>query len=111
MSPTRAGAFAANFTPATLNAFRELCKQQGKQYTKVLERLAELYLETDGKVLDASVPTAVSTKKPSSASVDATAFQALLMRVEQLEGDMKTADDHLEALIEDNTARIEKLEK
>lgn len=111
MSPTRAGAFAANFTPATLNAFRELCKQQGKQYTKVLERLAELYLETDGKVLDASVPSAASTKKPSPASVDATAFQELLKRVEQLEGDLKTTADYLESQIEGTASRLEKLEK
>ena len=51
----RPGAFAANFTPDVLNRFRDLCKQQGKQYTKVLQLLAELYLETDGAVLDGRV--------------------------------------------------------
>ena len=61
----RPGAFAANFTPDTLNRFRDLCKQQGKQYTKVLERLAEVYLETGGAVLDGVVPSvpAPDTKK------------------------------------------------
>ena len=38
----RPGAFAANFTPEVLDQFRDLCKQQGKQYTKVLQLLAAL---------------------------------------------------------------------
>jgi len=42
--PAREGAFSANFTPDILDRFRELCKQQSKSYSKVLERLAELYL-------------------------------------------------------------------
>ena len=54
----RPGAFAANFTPEVLDRFRDLCKQQGKQYTKVLQLLAELYLETDGAVLDGRVASA-----------------------------------------------------
>ena len=35
-----------------MDRFRDLCRRQGRQYTKVLERLAEVYLETDGAVLD-----------------------------------------------------------
>ena len=54
----RPGAFAANFTPEVLDRFRDLCKKQGKQYTKVLQLLAELYLETDGAVLDGRVASA-----------------------------------------------------
>ena len=46
----RPGAFAANFTPEVLVRL-EICKKQGKQYTKVLQLLAEMYLETDGAVL------------------------------------------------------------
>ena len=51
MSPAREGSFNANFSPETLNSFKSLCKDQSRQYTKVLERLAELYLSTNGKIL------------------------------------------------------------
>jgi len=50
----RPGAFAANFSPDTLNRFRDLCKQQGKQYTKVLERLAELEVLKTFAAIEAS---------------------------------------------------------
>lgn len=49
--PARPGAFTANFAPDTLNKFRETCKRSGLQYTKVLEELATLYLESEGQVL------------------------------------------------------------
>ena len=51
MPPAREGSFNANFSPETLNSFKTLCKGQSRQYTKVLERLAELYLNTNGKIL------------------------------------------------------------
>ena len=51
MPPAREGSFNANFSPETLNSFKTLCKGQSRQYTKVLERLAELYLSTNGKIL------------------------------------------------------------
>ena len=51
MSPAREGSFNANFSPQTLSSFKNLCKDQSRQYTKVLERLAELYLNTNGKIL------------------------------------------------------------
>ena len=51
MSPAREGSFNANFSPETLNSFKTLCKDQSRQYTKVLERLAELYLNTNGRIL------------------------------------------------------------
>ena len=51
MPPAREGSFNANFSPETLSSFKTLCKGQSRQYTKVLERLAELYLSTNGKIL------------------------------------------------------------
>ena len=51
MPPAREGSFNANFSPETLSSFKALCKGQSRQYTKVLERLAELYLSTNGKIL------------------------------------------------------------
>ena len=110
--PPRAGAFSANFTPEILDRFRELCKQQSKSYSKVLERLAELYMETDGAVLDSpSVPTTPKQSKPTNESIEPALLQELQKRLEQLESDYKNADDHLEALIECITDRLEVLEK
>ena len=106
--PPRAGAFSANFAPEILDRFRELCKQQSKSYSKVLERLAELYLETDGAVLDApSVPT---PKKESNGSNEPVLLIELQKRIDKLESDYINADDHLEALIECIQERLEVLE-
>ncbi len=52
MAPARAGSFHANFSPETLESFKSLCRDQSRQYTKVLERLAELYLGSQGSILD-----------------------------------------------------------
>ena len=86
----RPGAFAANFTPDVLNRFRDLCKRQGKQYTKVLQLLAELYLETDGAVLDGKVSTAPVDPDKRKRQVQVESLQNklledLLKRVEILE--------------------------
>ena len=63
--PQRPGAFAAQFAPETLQRFRDLCRQQDKAYSKVLERLALLYIETNGAVLvDRSVPSAPAAATP-----------------------------------------------
>ena len=62
MSPARPGAFNANFAPETLEAFKALCRKQGKQYTKVLEQFAEIYLKSEGAVLEQmSVPSSMET--------------------------------------------------
>ena len=94
MSPARPGAFAANFTPDVLDRFRELCKQQGKQYTKVLQLLAELYLETEGGVLDGRVTTSPTDPDKKKRQVQVESLQNklledLLKRVEVLEKDLE----------------------
>ncbi len=110
--PIREGAFSANFTPDILDRFRELCKQQSKSYSKVLERLAELYLETNGEVLNSpSVPSTPKQSKSVSESSDSALLREMQKKLEQLESDYINADDHLEALIEDITTRLEMLEK
>ena len=112
MTPSRLGAFAANFNPDTLTRFRNLCRQQDRQYTKVLERLAVLYLDTNGEVLNSpSVPSPVGVANPSSLSVDLELLQDLLKRVEQMEEDYKNADEHLEGLVDSLTERVRSLEK
>lgn len=109
MSPARAGAFNANFAPDTLEAFKKHCRDNGKQYTKVLEKLAEIYLRTDGAILTAEGDT-TATKASSgpSASKD---MQDLLERILKVQEETENGYSHLEALLEDLSARVEGLEK
>jgi hypothetical protein len=107
----RSGAFAANFNPDTLNQFRDLCKQHGRQYTKVLERLAEIYLATNGELLNSpSVPRSPSSPNSSNTSIDSASFHDLLKRLEQLEVDYRKADEHLSALLRSLEKRVQNLE-
>ena len=110
--PIREGAFSANFTPEILDRFRELCKKQSKSYSKVLERLAELYLETNGEVLNfPTVPATPKQLKSASESIEPVLLQELQNRLEQLESDYKNADGRLEDLIEGIEKRLGGLEK
>lgn len=43
-------AFSARFKLSTLDSFKQVCKKQSKQYTKVLETLAEAYIESKGNL-------------------------------------------------------------
>ena len=107
--PARPGAFNVNFAPDTLDAFRSLCKDQGKQYTKVLECFADLYIETNGEILNSTstVPSPVAPQKSSKgADVASTLLQDLLQRVEKLEkGEIEIVDD-----VEDLNQRVSKIE-
>ena len=104
----RPGAFSANFAPDTLAAFRDCCSRQGKQYTKVLEQLAVVYLEGDG-----AMPVPASTKGKNSGTDPSIskALAELSQRLEQVEEEDKNGYEHLEALIDEQTKRIEHLEK
>ena len=112
MSPARPGAFNANFAPDTLEAFKALCRQQGKQYTKVLEQFAELYLKSNGTLLEElSVPSTGEAGVPVPASSSITTrgstLVELLDRVETLEGNGQEFASAFEMLIH----RVEALEK
>jgi hypothetical protein len=48
-------AFSARFRSETLEAFKGICKNQNKQYTKVLESLAEAYIRTGGELRQAVI--------------------------------------------------------
>ena len=80
MSPAREGSFNANFSPETLNSFKTLCKDQSRQYTKVLERLAELYLSTNGRIL-----TQISESLAPEISKGNRDLDKLRQSIEQLE--------------------------
>ena len=103
----RAGAFSANFTPEALDAFRDLCSKQGKQYTKVLQMLAELYVSTDGEVINHRPAASVA---PSNSSSGVSGLKQIQNDLQRVEKDLTIADDHLEALIMDLSKRTEHLE-
>ena len=92
--PQRPGAFAAQFAPETLQRFKDLCRRQDKAYSKVLERLALLYLETNGAVL-ADQPA------PEASGTSAQGVQKRQVQVETLQN----------KLLEDLLKRVEILEK
>ena len=88
--PQRPGAFAAQFAPETLQRFKDLCRQQDKAYSKVLERLALLYIKTDGVILSTAGSAVPSTKGVQKRQVQVESLQNklledLLKRVEILE--------------------------
>ena len=112
MSPARPGAFNANFDPETLESFKALCRKQGKQYTKVLEQFAEIYLKSEGAVLEEmSVPSTTgathAVPTASSATRNEDAVTDLLERMERVEADDREFVSAFEILIH----RVEALEQ
>ena len=93
--PQRPGAFAAQFAPETLQRFKEMCRQQDKAYSKVLERLAVLYIETNGAVL------ADRWSAPGAPVATTQGVQKRQVQVETLQN----------KLLEDLLKRVELLEK
>ena len=87
--PQRPGAFAAQFAPETLQRFKDLCRSEDKAYSKVLERLALLYIETNGAILvDRSAPSAapgVQKRQVQVETLQNKLLEDLLKRVEILE--------------------------
>ena len=108
MSPARPGAFNANFAPDTLDAFKALCRQQGKQYTKVLEQFADLYLKSKGTLLEEmSVPSSAEAGAASSSITTRGTYAEMLERLERVEADDREFVSAFEILIH----RVEALEE
>ena len=110
MSPARAGSFNANFSPETLESFKSLCRDQSRQYTKVLERLAELYLGSQGGILENSEDASLD----SSANLHSQQIANLSQAVKQLEtvASMHREDNsELSQQINDIDKRLRILEK
>ena len=108
MSPARAGSFNANFSPETLESFKSLCRDQSKQYTKVLERLAELYLGSQGQILDN-----LSDSPELELNRDSVDLEKLKQSVEQLETMTSIHQEDFNELVnqmQELTGRIKKLE-
>ncbi len=51
--PEELKAFSARFRSETLEGFKAICKAQNKQYTKVLESLADAYVQVEGNLRQA----------------------------------------------------------
>jgi len=85
--PKRAGSFSGTFEHHTLNKFRNLGLKQGKQYTKVLERLAEAYIYTDVSILHESSISTVSEASEEPATMGD--LQELVARIQVLEEKLK----------------------
>ncbi len=80
-SIVRAGQFSANFHPDLLDAFRTSCKQKGEKYTKVLEQLAALYLQSEGSILFNHA--AVEPEAKSHGTTESIKAQNLLLELEK----------------------------
>ena len=105
----RAGAFSANFNPETLDRFRDLCKLQSKSYSKVLERLADLYVETNGAVLDAPfVPSPAASLKSNKGG---DGLKALETRLEKVAEGNQSAMEQMLSVIDGLAKKVAKLEK
>ena len=112
VSPARPGAFNANFAPETLEAFKALCRQQGKAYTKVLELFAELYLKSNGTLLEElSAPASGEANHavpPASSNITTRGtYEDVLERLERVEADDREFVSAFEILIH----RVEALEQ
>ena len=110
MSPARAGSFNANFSPETLESFKSLCRDQSRQYTKVLERLAELYLGSQGGILENSEDSLLDT----GSKLHSQQIAGLSQAVKQLEtvSSMHREDtSELAQQIQDIDKRLRILEK
>ena len=110
MSPARAGSFNANFSPETLESFKSLCRDQSRQYTKVLDRLAELYLGSQGGILENPEDDTLD----SGSKLQAQQIAGLSQAVKQLEtvASMNREDNNeLTEQIKDIDKRLRILEK
>ena len=108
--PKREGAFSANLNPETLKSFKEICQRDGKQYSKVLERLVEIYLQCDGAlpVPPSAAGVAPSTPVPASSSIETrgSTLKEVLERLDSVESDGREFSSAFEMLLH----RVEALE-
>ena len=110
MSPARAGSFNANFSPETLESFKSLCRDQSRQYTKVLERLAELYLGSQGGILENSEdPTLDSGSKLHSQQI--ASLNQAIKQLETVASMHREDNSELSQQIQDIDNRLRILEK
>ena len=82
---------------------------QSKSYSKVLERLADLYVETNGAVLDAPIVPAPAASSKSIKGGDG--LKLLETRLEKVAEINQIALDKVLAVIDGLAKKVAKLEK
>ena len=82
---------------------------QSKSYSKVLERLADLYVETNGAVLDG--PYVPSPAASSKSSKDTDGLKALETRLEKVAEGNQIAMEQMLDVIDGLAKKVAKLEK
>lgn len=112
--PARPGAFNANFAPETLLSFKAVCRDRGEKYTKILEKFAQIYVQTNGEFLENLTPSSssggtITNNVPASSSINTRGDTVveLLERTERLEADDREFVSAFEMLMH----RVEALEQ
>ena len=110
--PVRPGTFNANFAPDLLESFKSVCRERGLKYTKVLEQFAQLYVSSNGEVLEkmlSDAPRSINNvPTPASSSITTRGTYAeMLERLERVEADDREFVSAFEILIH----RVEALEQ
>ena len=82
---------------------------QSKSYSKVLERLADLYVETNGAVLDAPIVPAPAASSKSIKGGDG--LKALENRLEKVAEGNESAMEQMLSVIDGLAKKVAKLEK
>ena len=113
--PVRPGTFNANFAPDLLESFKAVCIDRGEKYTKVLEKFAQLYVQSNGEVMERMTPSSSSggtitnqvQSSSSSSNTRGDTVMELLERTERLESDDREFASAFEMLMH----RVEALEQ
>ena len=110
--PVRPGTFNANFAPDLLESFKSVCIERGEKYTKILEKFAHLYVQSNGEVLESMTPSSssggtITNQVPSSINTRGDTVVELLERTERLEADDREFASAFEMLMH----RVEALEQ
>jgi hypothetical protein len=112
--PVRPGTFNANFAPDLLESFKAVCIDRGERYTKILEKFAQLYVQSNGEVLEKMTPSSssggtITNQVQSSSSINTRGdtVMELLERTERLESDDREFASAFEMLMH----RVEALEQ
>ena len=105
-------AFSARFRSETLEAFKGICKSQNKQYTKVLESLAEAYVRAEGNLRQA----VVECLKEGSTESEVTALlggmgNELVEKIHEIESTTQASLEEVKGSSESLDLRLASLEE
>jgi len=105
-------AFSARFRAETLEGFKGICKSQNKQYTKVLETLAEAYVRVEGNLRQA----VVECLKEGSTESEVTALlggmgNELVEKIHEIESTTQASLEEVKGSSESLDLRLASLEE